>query len=374
MMQRTLTAFLFLLGGSMAWGQSLTNPTINYQGRANDGDGPLTGSRQVTVAIYDAATGGNQLFTETHSSINFSDAGIFTVAVGSETPGGIPEAIDFTTPKWLGVTVSGFNNGEEIPRLIFRGSPYSLNAGNAVFAESAGSAETAGAAETATFADSSVAAHRATQANHAITATQAETAEKADSADFAKSLTAPASVSHRGDEATLTVVKEGGKGIALDVDGGLRVSGGVETGGVCGTTEHFISGGNNGGSDVPDKGGLYRDNTPIAWGTIQADGSILADFGVATVKHEPTEPGRFIVELDNDLMVDGFSRPLFSVIITPRTQASQGSQPIFAGWDYALDESTNLPQANAFEVYVRNIEVGVDVPFNIVVFGRPAAD
>ncbi len=369
-MKHILFGLLLLLSaGSAAWGQNFVSPTINYQGRASDGTTALTGQHQVTLTIYDAASGGTALFTETHNNVEFSDAGIFSVVIGGATPGGIPLTVGFNQARWLGVAISGFNGGNEIPRLRFHGSPYSVVSGAAQFADSSRAASRAvqadrsSIADQASVADSSRAAFQAEQANRAA---------QAEIATVAKSLEVPAILSHDGDEPVLTLVGNADKGTGLVVDGKVQVNGEINSSGVCGTTEHFVAGGSSGNAGTPTAGGYYRDNAPIAWGQVLPDGSLLADFGIKSVTHEPNNPGLFVVELENSLAVDALSRPELSVVVTPRAPVGVSAQPVFAVWDYALDKATNQPLDNSFEVYVRNMEIGQDVPFSVVVFGRPA--
>lgn len=367
-MKRVLFALLFLLSaGNPAWSQqSLLSPTINYQGRAHDGTMPVTGQHQVTLTIYDAATDGNALFTETHSSVNFSDAGIFTVVIGGATPGGIPSAVGFEDVRWLGVAISGFNGGNEIPRLRFHGSPYSIVSGAAQVADSSRVAFRAEQADRADRADN------ADNADSARAAFRADMAIEAETALVAKAIEAPLSLENASDEPTLTLTGNEGKGTGLLVVGRVQVRGEINSTGVSGTTEHFVAGGSAGGEEAPAPGALYRDNTPIAWGQVQADGSLLADFGIKSVKHEQNSPGLFVVELENSLAVDGFNRPAIAVVVTPQAPTGATAAPIFGVWNFSIDEGTNQPKDNSFEVFIRDMEQGQDLPFSVVVFGRPA--
>ncbi len=75
---------------------------INYQGYlTNPAGSPLTGTYSIVFSLYDAATGGNQLWTETQSvSV---DKGIFNVALGSVTALGLT----FDTQYYLDIQVGG---------------------------------------------------------------------------------------------------------------------------------------------------------------------------------------------------------------------------------------------------------------------------
>ena len=79
---------------------------VNYQGLLLDqstGD-PVTGSVDMEFRIYDAATGGTLLWSETHAAVNVSD-GVYNVVLGAVNP---LDPGDFTSPdRWLEVWVEG---------------------------------------------------------------------------------------------------------------------------------------------------------------------------------------------------------------------------------------------------------------------------
>ena len=99
-------------------------PLINYQGVLTDGEGqPLNGTYAITFTIYNAATGGNRLWTETHSAVHVEE-GVFNVQLGGTTRDGVPVEI-FNRPEvWLGVKVGG--ESEMVPRMRFTSVPYAL--------------------------------------------------------------------------------------------------------------------------------------------------------------------------------------------------------------------------------------------------------
>lgn len=369
-MKRILFSLMLLLGWGTAWGQPINNPTINYQGRAQDADGnAVTGPHQVTLTIYNAATGGAPLFTETHSSINFSDAGIFTVVIGGATPSGIPRSVEFSQPRWLGVTISGFNGGNELPRLRFHGSPFSTVANRADSSRSAGVADRAANADRA---DRAVQADSSRAAGTAAFATEAGHAATASMAESAAGLEVPLTLAGDGDQPTLTVRNAKKDATGLLVEGDLQVKGDINASGVCGTTEHFLVANDLGNTGVPARGGLYRDNTPIAWGQILPDGTPVADFGIRQVSYSPNNPGVYLVELEQDVVIDANTRPGFAISVLPMMTGQGGAQPVIAGWDYAIDRDTNLPRGDAFNVHIRNLDTGVAGQFSVIVFGRPA--
>lgn len=57
---------------------------INYQGRLTDSNGaPVTGSKNFSLSIYDAATGGNLLYSETIGSVTLDSNGVYNFQFGN---------------------------------------------------------------------------------------------------------------------------------------------------------------------------------------------------------------------------------------------------------------------------------------------------
>lgn len=57
---------------------------INYQGRLTDANGnPVTGSKNFAISIFDAATGGNLLYSETIGAVTIDNNGIYSFQFGS---------------------------------------------------------------------------------------------------------------------------------------------------------------------------------------------------------------------------------------------------------------------------------------------------
>jgi hypothetical protein len=106
---------------------------INYQGQIKDtstGD-PLVGTVNLTFRIYDASSGGTQLWTESQSAE--ADAnGVISVVLGSATP----IDIDFDGPVWLEVAVDGETL---LPRREVASVPFAFYAEKADVAENADS-------------------------------------------------------------------------------------------------------------------------------------------------------------------------------------------------------------------------------------------
>src|SRR3989338_5674141 len=98
---------------------------INYQGRLTDATGKsITGSYTMTFRLYDASTGGTEQWEEEQTiSIAEADNGIFNVILGSVA---VLSTVDFNTPMWLSVQVSG--DSEMTPRQRLTATGYAMNA------------------------------------------------------------------------------------------------------------------------------------------------------------------------------------------------------------------------------------------------------
>ena len=100
---------------------------INYQGKLTDDAGvPVTATVSIVFSIYDVATGGTALWTETQSLVNIQD-GIYNVLLGSTTV--IPEAVFDGNDRWLGVKVGA--DSEMSPRQRIASVAYAMRAGSA---------------------------------------------------------------------------------------------------------------------------------------------------------------------------------------------------------------------------------------------------
>ncbi len=102
---------------------------MSYQGKLNDKNGvPVSGVVTMTFTIYDAATGGNTLWTETWtgaSSVNVTN-GIFNVALGSQTA--FPATLFSSDTLYLGITVG--TDAEMIPRQQITSGSYAFKSKN----------------------------------------------------------------------------------------------------------------------------------------------------------------------------------------------------------------------------------------------------
>jgi len=95
--------------------------TLNYQGVLTGSDGkPIAdGLYQLTFKLYDQATGGTAMWSETQAAQ--VSKGVFSVLLGKTTS---LANIPFDKPYWLGITVG--NGSEMTPRVELGASAYSL--------------------------------------------------------------------------------------------------------------------------------------------------------------------------------------------------------------------------------------------------------
>ncbi len=139
---------------------------INYQGFLTDDAGvPVAdGNYSLTFRIWDAETGGTQLWSEDHSTVSVTN-GLFNVILGTYSPLTLP----FDTDYWLGVQVEA---EPELPRIRLTSvgysyradmADYALDADHAVYADTA---DYALAANVAHVDSASVAANAWRWANH----------------------------------------------------------------------------------------------------------------------------------------------------------------------------------------------------------------
>ena len=104
-------------------GFSAVPDQVNYQGLLNDNTGlPITGSVNFDFAIFDALTGGNQLWAETQNGVSVVN-GIYSVALGSIAP--ITASILTGGTAYLETTVDGET---QQPRERLLAVPYVLRA------------------------------------------------------------------------------------------------------------------------------------------------------------------------------------------------------------------------------------------------------
>jgi len=111
------------------WGVDHLPQLINYQGRLTDAQGnPLNGAYNLKFTLWDAETGGNQLWSEDHPAVAVTD-GLFQIALGNTnhitsdvlTPPLSPTESFFDV--YLEITVDG---QEIVPRVALTSAPYAM--------------------------------------------------------------------------------------------------------------------------------------------------------------------------------------------------------------------------------------------------------
>ncbi|MFI5361720.1 MAG: hypothetical protein ACHQ49_07100, partial [Elusimicrobiota bacterium] len=115
---------------------------INYQGKLGDTSGnPLTGQYSFQFDLFTSSVNGTPLFTDaTYAGATYAVNvvnGIYSVQIGSMTPGGIPPAVFFNSEVWLQVSVeAGISLGAPdvlMPRERLAASPFAFVASNAQY-------------------------------------------------------------------------------------------------------------------------------------------------------------------------------------------------------------------------------------------------
>ena len=109
--------------------------SINYQGRLTNAAGvPQPGTRTMSVKIYDAATAGTQLYTESIGNVTVDANGVYSFQFGAA---GISEALAAGAEHWLELTVDGVAQSPRQKLLAVPFAMKSATAEHATFADGA---------------------------------------------------------------------------------------------------------------------------------------------------------------------------------------------------------------------------------------------
>ncbi len=111
-------AALLSLAGSAAAVPTSTTVTL----RVSDGTGPIDGTVNLDFSLFDAATGGAALWTESHGGASASD-GLVYLDLGSLTP--LDDTVFTGAARYLEVKVNG---AVQSPRLAIGSVPYAVRA------------------------------------------------------------------------------------------------------------------------------------------------------------------------------------------------------------------------------------------------------
>ncbi|MEW5923036.1 MAG: hypothetical protein AB1746_03525 [Candidatus Zixiibacteriota bacterium] len=123
MSQRSSATTLLVIFLTAALAMSAGIPQlINYQGKLTDASGiPLDTTVSMTFTVYDAPTGGNSKWTETHSSVTVVK-GLFNVLLGGVNP--VQDTVFNDSLRYLGIAVG--TNSEISPRTQLIAVPYAF--------------------------------------------------------------------------------------------------------------------------------------------------------------------------------------------------------------------------------------------------------
>ncbi len=124
---RPLALAVFLTLAPAAWAAG--GVVLYHSGRLlGADDAPVTSQVTLTVSLYDAATGGTAIWTESYTETPFH--GVYAIALGDTTDNKLPlSASDVAGDRWLEVKVGSLAMS---PRLKLAAVPRALNADNAV--------------------------------------------------------------------------------------------------------------------------------------------------------------------------------------------------------------------------------------------------
>ncbi len=129
-----LAIFLFTFATGILHAQDIK---MSIQGILKNLDGTIVadGNYQMQFKIYNAATAGTQLWSETNTSVNVS-GGVYNSYLGS-TPAGLLslQALPYDETYYIGVTVVG--SQEMTPRLEITGSAYTIRSNHSNNADTA---------------------------------------------------------------------------------------------------------------------------------------------------------------------------------------------------------------------------------------------
>lgn len=111
---------------SFAAGCGALTPEFTYQGRLTDASGtPLHGDYTITYKLFDASTGGTEIYTETNT-VTVTD-GLFESVIGPNSALGSLDPQDLTQPLYIQLTISNGTVTETLsPRQRLYGAPYAF--------------------------------------------------------------------------------------------------------------------------------------------------------------------------------------------------------------------------------------------------------
>jgi len=103
-----------------------TPGTISFVARLADNGQPIVGAHDFELALFDAQTGGNAVWTESRTGVTVPSDGILYLDLGSVTP--LDANVFSGTKKYLEVTIDGQLT---TPRITIESTPYAIRSGEA---------------------------------------------------------------------------------------------------------------------------------------------------------------------------------------------------------------------------------------------------
>jgi hypothetical protein len=150
---------------------------LSYAGVLDDANGPITGSHNIQVILYDAASGGNNLCQTTSAAINITNGqfsvllpGACTTAVGATCSSGVCSGGNPNV--WVDVLVDGADTGTTKIGAV----PYAVEANHTANADNAANATNCSTCTSATSATSCSSCTNATNATNCSSCTSATSA------------------------------------------------------------------------------------------------------------------------------------------------------------------------------------------------------
>lgn len=117
---RSAVQALCLLFCASSWAAVPPVPRqFTMQGVATGYSSPV----RIDVDFYDTSSGGTKLFSETFSSVTLTTDGVFSINVGSNTSGGIPDTAFAAAEVWVQLT---FNTTDVWPRTRLLAVPFAI--------------------------------------------------------------------------------------------------------------------------------------------------------------------------------------------------------------------------------------------------------
>lgn len=104
-------------------------PTISFVARLADNGTPITGAHDLVLALFDAQTGGTQVWSESRTGVQIPSDGLLYLDLGSVTP--LDANVFSGAKRYLEVTI---DSQITTPRIVIESTPYAIRSGEATHA------------------------------------------------------------------------------------------------------------------------------------------------------------------------------------------------------------------------------------------------